>query len=215
MALFTHCMRLCCVSVLVVAVLALTASAQDGHDHDDQLADDVLATEGEVVDQAVGDHGADDHAEDHGGVDYNQPPLELKIPLFLFSLILFGAFVLIMRPLVWVPLINGLDAREGRIAKAETDARKARIEVDQLTAQAEKRLAEVQEQVRGIVAQARAEAESRKMEIISQAEQDAQRIKREALEAIAQARAEALQELEQTVDAQVALATEHVAGRRL
>jgi len=65
------------------------------------------------------------------------------------------------------------------------------------------------------VAEARAAAESRKREIVAEAEQDARRIRDEALAAIAEARRQALSELDAVVDQQVALATEHIVGRRL
>lgn len=167
--------------------------------------------------QAEGDgaHGADPHGADGHAVDYNKPPLDVNVSLFIFSLVLFGAFVLVMKSMAWEPLIAGLDAREARVVNAESDARALKIEVEQLTAKAEQRLAEVQNEVKAILAQARADAEAKRMEIVAQAEAEAQRVKQEALASIAKARSEALAELEQTVDQQVALATEHVAGRRI
>lgn len=168
----------------------------------------------DVVDEMIGKTPSGHHpAAD--AANYENPPLLPEIPLFLFTLILFGGFVLLMRTSVWNPLISGLNAREVRIVKAEADARAARIEVEQLSTRAETRLAEVYSEVKSIVAQARAEAEAKKLEIVTQAEAEAQRIKQEALVQIERARVAALAELDQTVEHQVALATQHVAGRRL
>lgn len=164
---------------------------------------------------AAGHPAGADAGHGAGGVNFDDPPLIPDPVMVVFTLVLFGAFVLGMRVAVWKPLIAGLDAREARIVKAENDARAAKLEVEKLAALAERRMSEAHNQVHQILAQARVEAEAKKQEIVSQAEQDAQRIKREALEAIASARDAALRELDATVDRQAALATEHIAGRRI
>lgn len=158
-----------------------------------------------------------DHAVEtgHAGHDYNKPPLYFDLTMFLFTFVLFGAFILVMRGAVWQPLIHGLDAREGRIAQAEIDAEAARKEVVQLADQAEAKLAEVHQQVAAILAQARTEAEAEKAQITAAAEAEAQRIKQNALDAISRARLDAVEQLEKVADQQVALATEHVAGFRI
>ncbi|SFJ53538.1 ATP synthase F0 subunit B [Planctomicrobium piriforme] len=166
--------------------------------------------------QAIIEHASGEHLQEpvKSVPNYKRPPLAFDLTMFLFTFLLFGGFVLAMRPLVWQPLIAGLDAREGRIAQAEADARASRLEVQQLTAQAERRLAEVQQQVGAMLAKARSEAEATKAQIMAQAEADAQRVKQEALAAIAQAKAEAIDQLEQVTGEQVSLATEHLAGMR-
>jgi F-type H+-transporting ATPase subunit b len=146
--------------------------------------------------------------------NYHHPPLKVELPLFVFTLIFFGVFVLLMRPFVWTPLMNALNAREGRIVKAEAETREAQLEVRRLTERAEQRMAEVHQQVAAMLSQARAEAETQRQQVIAQAAAEAQRIKDQALVEIAQARSAAMQELEQALDHQVALASEHVAGRR-
>lgn len=147
--------------------------------------------------------------------NYNLPPVQPNKVTFLWSLVVFGTFVLFMRVTTWKPLIAGINSREARVINAEKEAKAAKAEVEKLKAQAESRLAEVQENVKALIAEARAEAESQKREIVAQAEQDAQRIKSEALEAINNAQVAAIQNLDQLVDEQVAMATEHVVGRRL
>ncbi|WP_437225388.1 ATP synthase F0 subunit B [Planctomicrobium sp. SH661] len=197
-------------ALLGVDVSAALAFETSAHTTAEELKEEVVRVAEEVV-GAIDNKG---HSVEEA-IDYQRPPLKIELPLLIFSLVLFSTFVLVMRPVVWNPLIAGLNAREERVVKAEAEARAARIQVQELTAQAEKRLAEVYSEVKSIVAQARADAEARKLEIVTQAEADAQRIKQEAISAIARARASALAELEQTVEQQVALATEHVAGRRL
>lgn len=182
-------------------------AASGTHHKTDAMADikeEVLQVPGVVPE------GDESHA-----VDYHRPPLIPELPLFIFSLVLFGGFVLLMRGSVWNPLISGLNAREARIVNAEAEARAARLEAEQLAARAESRMAEVHNEVKAIVSKARTDAEATRMEIVTQAEAEAQRIKQEALAAIAQARTSALKDLEQAVDQQVSLATQFVSGRRL
>ena len=183
-------------------------SAQEHTPHAHPKVADIADVVGEMTGKVP--PGEESHA-----IDYQKPPLQPELPLFLFTLVLFGGFVLLMKSAAWEPLISGLNAREARVINAESEARSLRVEVEQLTAKAELRMAEVQNEVKAIVAKARAEAEATRIEIVAQAEAEAQRVKQEALASIANARSAALAELEQTVDQQVALATEHVAGRRL
>lgn len=170
------------------------------------------------------EHAAADHASSGESVeaepaaghhpDYNSPPLLPEIPLLVFSLVLFTGFVLFMRPAVWTPLMNSLNAREQRIERAEAEAKSALHEAERLTAQAERRMEEIQRQVAGILAGARHDAEVRKAEILAQAEEEAERMKSEAIAAIRQARDQALQDLDNLVEGQVAVAFNHVVGRQ-
>ena len=179
---------------------------------------------------------AADHGDDHGSEspsaasadsdpigtllfpntpDYNLPPVQPKLDMFLWTFLLFGAFVFIMRKTTWGPLIAGIDKREARVILAERDAANARKEVERLREESEKRLAETQEQVKALIAEARAEAETQRREIVTKAEQEAERIKDEALREIDEAHSAAIQNLDSLVDDQVALATEQIVGRRL
>lgn len=154
-------------------------------------------------------------AENAPEIDYNQPPIQPNLQMFLATLVIFGGLIFLTTQHSWKPLIQGLNDRESRVVNAERNAHAARNEVKQLKRESEVRLAEVQEQVKALMAKARAEAEAQKREIIAMAEHDAQRIKEDALRAIAEAQSAAIQNLDQFVDEQVGLATEHVVGRRL
>ena len=158
-------------------------------------------------------------AVDHGDIDYNKPPLPGSAPglgtLFVFSLILFGAFLFIARKFIWQPLIAALDEREGRINLAYAEAEKARAEAARLLEAHDSKMSEVHEQVKGIVAQARQQADAEKAEIIASAETEAKALRDKALAEIAQARDEAMAGLQATVDRQVGLATEHILGHQL
>lgn len=148
-------------------------------------------------------------------VNYHLPPVQPKWQTFLWSLILFGGFVLVMRVTTWNPLIATLNNREARVLKAEAGAEYAREEIVKLQAEAEKRLATVQDEVKAIMAKARTEAESQKRQIIAEAEASAEQIRSAAIADLQAAHRDALSRLDELVEEQVAMATEHVVGRRL
>ena len=158
-------------------------------------------------------------AVEHGDINYDKPPLPGSAPglgtLFIYSLILFGAFVFIARRFIWQPLIGALDEREGRINLAYAEAEKAKAEAARLLKQHDEKMAEVHEQVKEIVAKARQQADTEKSEIIAAAEVEAKALRDKALAEISQARDEAMTGLQATVDQQVGLATEHILGHQL
>lgn len=185
-----------------------TDAAAHNHDHP-------------AADHAAGDHGSaagagDHHDAGHGGVDYNKPPLPGSAPglgtLFVFSLLLFGAFVLIAQTVIWQPLIAALDARESRINSAHAEAEAAKAQAEQLLARHSAKMAEVHEQVQGIVARARKEAEQEKTRIIAEAEAAAKNLRDQAIADIHAARESALSQLEGNLDAQVSRAVKQVVG---
>jgi F-type H+-transporting ATPase subunit b len=156
--------------------------------------------------------------DDHGGIDYNKPPLPGSAPglltLFIYTLVLFVGFLLIARQFVWKPLIAALDQREARVNQAYAEAESAKAEAAKLLAAHDARINEVQEEVKGIVAKARQQADQEKAQIIAAAEAEAQAMRDSALADIRQARDAALAQLLATADQQAAVAAEHVIGRR-
>jgi len=199
---FAPLLMFCC---LVAGVgLSSTLCAEDTVTHEDEAS---TPAEGVV------EESKKEHAEESD--KYQNPPLAVEFPLFIFTLVLFVGFLFVMKNSAWGPMIAGLNARESRVQQAELDAQNALAEAESLKGETESRLAEVQEQVKAIVAEARTKAEAEKAEIVSKAQAEAERVKSEALAAIATAREEAVEELSRSVDEQVAMATEHVIGRRL
>lgn len=163
--------------------------------------------------------GTDGHKKtaesEHGGVDYNQPPLSPDIPLLIFSILLFAGFYFLGRKVAWEPMISGLNTRESRVKQAYADASFARDEAARLLAEHEAKMKETYEKVRGIVAQARQEAEQAKTEVLAKAEVEARELKDKAIAEIDAARKDALGSLTRSMDGYVSSATEHLIGRRI
>ncbi|MGD9854038.1 MAG: ATP synthase F0 subunit B [Planctomycetaceae bacterium] len=133
-------------------------------------------------------------------------------PLFFWSLGLFLLFLFVSRKVAWAPLIAGLDAREARVNRALHDAEAARVEAEKLLADHAARMDRVQEEVKGIVAAARKEAEAEKARIIAEADAAAAGMRDRAIAEIRQAHRLALDDLQSQIDRQADLATEHVLG---
>lgn len=208
------CRRSICLPLLGVLLL-LAACAGGAQEH----ADSGHAAPATEHTAAAAAESKPHSAAGHGGVDYNQPPLPPHAPglgtLFIYSLILFGVFLAVARAIIWKPLIQALDEREGRINVAHAEAEHAKAEAARLLAVHEAKMADVHEQVKGIVAQARQQAETEKAQIIASADAEARALRDRAVAEIRQAREEAMAGLLATVERQVGLATEHVLGHRL
>jgi len=208
-------------------VLAVCAAAYCGS------AAPVRAQDAEHADAAQEDHGdgAHDHgdaatgADGHGDavhgdaahgdgehVDYNFPPLIPQIPLLIWSLVVFGLFLVLAKKLAWVPLIQGLDSREARVNRALAEAEQARIAARQMLDDHKAHLDRVTDEVKEIIAKARGEAEQEKLRIVAEAEAEATAIRDRAIADIHAAREQAFSGLDERIDAQVDLASRHVLG---
>ncbi|MBW3542181.1 MAG: F0F1 ATP synthase subunit B [Planctomycetes bacterium] len=170
-----------------------------------------VAPELEDADVAIAEGGP---TGEHAGRDYNKPPLAFEPALAIWSLVTFLVFVFVARRFAWQPLIAGLDAREARINRALADAEFARQRAEQLLHEYQQRLATTDEQVRGIVAAARREAEQSKNQIIAEAEAEAEQIRMRAIADIESAREQALGELSGTIDRYAESTTARLLGRR-
>ncbi len=216
------------IGVLLFAGLVMAGGqgrlcAQDDHAHGPDThthVDGTTHTHGDHDDEHHDAGGADAAAavhDEHGDIDYNKPPIDpnpAMLQLFIFSLLLFVGFVFLARQFVWKPLIAALDQREARVNHAYHEAETAKAEAARLLSAHDARMSEVQEEVKGIVARARQQAEQEKTQIIAAAEAEAQALRDSALADIRRARDEALQQLLASADQQANVAAEHVIGRR-
>jgi F-type H+-transporting ATPase subunit b len=140
-------------------------------------------------------------------------PIKFKKDLALWSAVTFLIFLFLLGRYAWKPLIAALDAREGQIRGDISAAESARLKAEQMLAEHSKRMAQVQDEVRETLAQARREAESLKQEIVGQAQKEAVAAKDRAVQEISRARDSALKDLFDVMATEVAHATQHVLGR--
>lgn len=196
---------------------ASVASAQEAA-HEHAAGEGGVHGAGEAAAHGGG-HAAAAGAHHAGGAhhpDTSMPPItpnQQMAELFVFSLLFFWLYLLAARKLAWRPLLTGLGAREERVNRALYDAEAARIEAERLLAEHDSRMEQVYEEVKGIVAAARSEAEAEKARIISEADAEAAALRDRAIADIEAARQQALQDLEAQIEQQANVATEHVLGR--
>jgi F-type H+-transporting ATPase subunit b len=115
--------------------------------------------------------------------------------LSFWTLIMFGVLLAVLGRYAWGPLLDALDARERHIRDSLQEAERARDEARRLLAEHERKLADVQNEVRAILDEARRDAQHTQQEILKQAQAEAQATRERAKRDIEQARDHALQEL--------------------
>lgn len=191
------------------------AHTKDEHGHDVKPAGDghvdAAAKPATLEDKASGNvdgAGHETHAAPPGPIDWNTD-------LALFSLIVFGLFVIILKVFAWKPLGSALDAREARIKNDITHAEEARVKSEKMLAEYQAKLAAAQDEVLKTLAEARREAEHIRQDMLAQAEKEVTATKDRALAEIERTRDQALGELFNHMAGTVANATERVLGRAL
>jgi F-type H+-transporting ATPase subunit b len=152
------------------------------------------------------------HGESHAAPG---APLGFKSDLAIWSLITFVVYILVLKKAAWGPLIQGLDAREGKMKQQLADAEAAQKKAEVMLADHAKKLEQVQDEVKAILAEARRDAEHTKQDIVATANREAEATRKRAVEDIEHARDVAIKELFDFVSSNVIGATENVLGRAL
>jgi F-type H+-transporting ATPase subunit b len=140
-------------------------------------------------------------------------PLAPKADLAFWSGVTFVIFVLVLARFAWKPLIAALDLREGKVRGDIAAAEQARLKAEQMLAEHSRKMAQVQDEIRELLAEARRDADHAKSEIITQAQKEAESAKQRAVQEIGRARDSALKDLFDVMATEVAHATQHVLGR--
>lgn len=145
----------------------------------------------ETAKPAAGHAGGDAHGESAG----SQNPLELKFPLAVATFIVFVLLLLVLWKTAWGPLSKALDERERQQEETVSQAEHARAESERLLAEHRALIAQAQDQVRGILEEARRDADATANDIIQKAQAEAEASRNRAERDIVQARDQALAEI--------------------
>lgn len=136
-----------------------------------------------AADRALADSpaGAEHHA-DHGHgpeIGHNPPagvsqqafesPAWFQTDLALWSFAVFLLLLFLLTKFAWKPIMEGLDKRERGIAETIAATRAANEEAKSMLASYERRLAEATDEVRGMLEEARRDAEATKQTIVAEA----------------------------------------------
>ncbi len=120
----------------------------------------------------VASAAGDSHAahEDIGYVPTpSTDPAELKGDLAIWSFAVFLILMLLLTKFAWKPIMEGLDKRERGIAESIAATQRANDEAKSMLASYERRLAEAADEVRGMLEEARRDAEATKQTIVAEA----------------------------------------------
>jgi F-type H+-transporting ATPase subunit b len=118
--------------------------------------------------------------------------------LGFWTLFVFAGLLFVLSKFAWKPLAEALEAREKHIHDSVAEATKAREQAQALLAQHEQKMAEVQIEVRGIIDEARRDADRTRQDLIKQAHDEAESLRDRAQRDIERARDQALKELFET-----------------
>ena len=188
----------------MLCILTLTiGSAQLG------FADEAHKTAA-VAESEKSDDGHSQNGHAVGGV-----PIDFKMDLALWSLVVFVLFLLVLKKFAWLPMIEGLDKREAGILKAISDAEDGRRKSQALLAEYDQKLKAAEQTVQAMVAEARRDAERTSQDLIARAQREVEAVRDRAKDDIRQAKDTALTEVFTQMNSQVMRATEHVLGRAL
>jgi F-type H+-transporting ATPase subunit b len=124
-------------------------------------------------------------------------PLAWKSDLALWTAVVFVVLLAVLWKFAWKPIAEGLDKREKQIADQIAEAERQNRDARQLLDEYQQRLAASQGEVRGILDQARREAEQTGREMLEKARNEGRAEHARALQQIEAATAGALQELAQ------------------
>ncbi len=145
-----------------------------------------------------GGHG-DAHDEHAAGEGHGTPrPLVFDPDLAIFTVIIFAILLAVLWKFAWGPISAALDLREKKIADNIAAAEQLNLNAQQMLAEYEAKLNAAREEVRGILDEARRDAEHTGQEIIAKARADAQAETQRGKHEIETATAQALNELAKT-----------------
>ncbi len=156
------------------------------------------AGEGSHAEHAAhGEHGG--HGEHIGLADADlgtiTKPEEIRSDLAVWTFVVFVLLLAILWKFAWGPIVAGLEKREESIAHNIDEAKRQNDEARQLLADYETKLAGAADQVRGIMEDARRDAEHAKQAIIAEAKSAAEGERLRGLRDIESATDAALQSL--------------------
>lgn len=140
-------------------------------------------------------HGTAEHgAAGHGGSS-GPNPLAIDKDLAVWTFIVFIGLLVVLGKFAWGPIAAALDLREKNIEDQIAAAQSANDEAKRMLAEYEAKLSKAAEDVRGILDEARRDAEHTQQEILAKARADARLERERAIREIEIATDSALKEL--------------------
>ncbi len=152
--------------------------------------------EGSAAHAGADSHGSDDSHAGSGGGGGN--PLIIDPDLAIYTVVVFGLLLFILKKYAWGPIVEALDAREQTVHDYLSSAEAKHEEAKGLLAAHEARLATAKDEVREMLEEARRDAEATKAQIVADAEAAAKAHRDRAVRDIEQARDASVRQLAET-----------------
>jgi F-type H+-transporting ATPase subunit b len=160
---------------------------------------------------AADGHHADGHDAGHGShahlpeIGHNPPagttqkafesPAWFQTDLAVWSFVVFLGLLGLLTKFAWKPIMDGLDKREQGIADTIASTHAANDEAKRMLASYERRLAEATDEVRGMLEEARRDADATRQAIVAEARKAADEEKARARHEIGLAKDDALAQI--------------------
>ena len=206
------------VSALVIACVVACLSAGPALNRSAMAADVHASDKDHGKDHAAhADHGHGHHAEIGTSAPAGVTQAEFESPawfqtdLALWSFAVFMLLLGLLSAFAWKPIMQGLEKREQGIADMISSTQAANEDAKRMLASYERRLAEATDEVRGMLEEARRDADSTRQAIVAEARKAAEEEQARARHEIGLAKDDALAQI---ADRAADLAVE-VAGKFL
>lgn len=156
-----------------------------------------FAQDDEHTAAAAEEHGGGGHGEEHGGGDPN--PLALDPDLAIFTGIVFLLLFAVLAKFAWPAISAALNERDQSIRNNIADALAKHEEAKQMLVQYEAKLASAANEVRGLLDEARRDAEATKNQILVEAKAAADAERDRAIRDVERAAEAAMKDIAETI----------------
>lgn len=142
-------------------------------------------------------------------------PFGWSVDTALWSFVVFGGLILVLRQFAWQPILKALDDREKSIQKAADDAAKARADAASLRSELDAKLAAAGDQVRQMIDEARRDGQNLREEMLSKAREEISAERERVYRDLETAKNQALQEISLRSIRLASLLTSKVLGKEI
>jgi F-type H+-transporting ATPase subunit b len=141
-------------------------------------------------------------------------PLVVNGGLVIWTLVVFGLLLFVLRKWAWPPMLAAVEAREKALEKMLADAERDRAEAARLLAEHQRLIAEGRTAAHSLLVEARAAGEKERALVLEKGRQEQEELLARALRDIASERERAIQELRrEAVDVSLAAASKLIEKR--
>ena len=129
----------------------------------------------------------------------DNPLVRLDPGLFIWTILTFLVLLFLLAKFAWKPLLAALEERENKIKNSLEDAEKATAELERINVKSEEIIAKARSEAQSIRVEAKAATERIKADLMAKAEEDSKKIRDEAEKHIHVEKDKAINEIRQEV----------------